>query len=300
MPSLRRFLRRRPRFSVVLFTKNGMPYIHEAVASLEAQTFDDYEVVIQDAASTDGTAEFLRQLRGRNVRMASEPDTGLGDAYNRAFPRCRGEIVGTLDADNLILPGALETIDELFREHPTAAVIYGAVTMIDADGRLIGSFVPEEYDLRAVMRCELVPPMSTSYFHRARCGPELRGDASLAKNQDFDLWLRLSSREIVRSTTPLGATRLSHKSMTRHPENYEQFCAEKIAAIEGFIAGRPHLRPERDACVTGVYCWAAESLLDIEGPGLRFESFVERAAALSPQDERLQRVRDWARQATAG
>ena len=52
-------LRRRPRFSIVLFTKNGMPFVPEAVASLDAQTFDEFEVVIQDAASTDGTAEFL-------------------------------------------------------------------------------------------------------------------------------------------------------------------------------------------------------------------------------------------------
>jgi glycosyltransferase involved in cell wall biosynthesis len=297
MPSLRRFPSRRPRFSIVLFTKNGMPYIREAVASLEAQTFDDYEVVIQDSASTDGTAEFLEQFRGPKVRMASEPDAGLGDAYNRAFPRCRGEIVGTLDADNLILPGALEAVDELFREHRTAAVIYGAVTMIDADGQEVGSFVPESYDLRALMRCELVPPMSTSYFHRERCGPELRGDASLATNQDFELWLRLSSRMIVRSTTVLGATRLSQKSMTRNPENYEHFCAEKVAAVERFIADRPRLQLERDECVTGIYCWAAESLLDIEGPGPRFESFVARAAALSPEDERLQRVRERARQA---
>ena len=94
-----------------------MPFVREAVASLDAQTFDDYEVVIQDAASTDGTAEFLGQLRLRNVRMRSEPDGGLGDAYNRAFPRCRGEIVGTLDSDNLMVPNALEAVDELFREH---------------------------------------------------------------------------------------------------------------------------------------------------------------------------------------
>jgi glycosyltransferase involved in cell wall biosynthesis len=252
MRSLRRVLRRRPRFSIVLFTKNGMPFVPESIASLQAQTFDDYEVVIQDCASTDGTAEFLAGLRSPNVRIVSEPDTGLGEAYNRAFPRCRGEIVGTLDADNLMLPGALEAVDGLFRRHRSAAVIYGAVTMIDASGMQIGSFVPGPYDLRAVMRCELVPPMSTSYFHRERCGPDLRGDSSLTVCQDFELWLRFSEREVVRTTTFLGATRLSYKSMTRNPQNYERFCAEKIAALEGFIAERPHLQPERDAAIAGI------------------------------------------------
>jgi glycosyltransferase involved in cell wall biosynthesis len=297
MRSLRRFLRRRPRFSIVLFTKNGMPFLPEAIASLEAQTFHDYEVVIQDCASTDGTAEFLGQLRFPTVRIVSEPDTGLGDAYNRAFSRCRGEIAGTLDADNLMLPGALEAVDELFRQHRTAAVIYGAVTMIDASGQEVGSFVPEPYDLRAVMRCELVPPFSTSYFHRQRCGLELRGDASLAVCQDFELWLRMSDREVVRSTTHLGATRLSYKSMSRNPENYERFCAEKVAALDGFIADRPHVQPERNAAVTGIYCWAAESLIGIEGPGPRFESFLDRAATIRPDDERVRHLRDRATEA---
>jgi glycosyltransferase involved in cell wall biosynthesis len=276
-----------------------MPFVREAVASLETQSLDDYELVIQDAASTDGTAEFLSELRFSNVRLISEPDSGLGDAYNRAFPRCRGEIVGTLDADNLMVPNALEEVDALFRKHRTAVAIYGAVMMIDATGQQVGTFVPEAFDARALMRCELVPPFSTSFFHRQRCGPELRGDASLTAGQDFELWLRLSDREIVRSTTVLGATRLSHKSMSRNAANYERFCAEKIAALERFIADRPHLKAERAAAVAGIICWAAESVLEIEGPGPRFESFVARAAALRPEDERLQRVRDRASEAAS-
>ena len=58
--------------------------------------------------------------------------------------------------------------------------------------------------------------------------------------------------------------------MTRNPANYEHFCAEKIVALERFIAERPRLQPERNAAVTGIYCWAAESILEIEGPGRRF------------------------------
>jgi glycosyltransferase involved in cell wall biosynthesis len=277
-----------------------MPFVRDAVASLEAQTLADYEVVIQDAESADGTAEFLSQLRLSNVRLASEPDSGLGDAYNRAFRRCHGEIVGILDADNLLVPNALETVEALFLRHRRAVAIYGAVTMIDAASEQVGTFVPETFNQRALMRCELVPPFSSSFFHRQRCGAELRGDASLAACQDFELWLRLSDREIVRSTTVLGATRLSHKSMSRNAENYERFCAQKIVALERFIADRPNLQHERKAAVSGIYCWAAESILELEGPGPRFESFVARAAAICPEDERLQRVRNKGSEAASG
>ena len=273
-----------------------MPFVREAVASLEAGAFDDYELVVQDAASTDGTLEFFRELRHPNLRLVSEQDTGLGDAYNRAFTRCTGDIVGTLDGDNLLLPNALATADELFREHREATAIYGAVKMIDESGEEVGLFVPAEFDRRALMRCELVPPMSTTYFDRRRCGDELRGDASLTAGQDFDLFLRLSARKIVRSTAVLGATRLSSKSMTRNAENYERFCAEKIVALGHFIDARPELERERDAAVAGIYCWAAESILDIEGPGPRFESFVRRAQDIAPDEDRLKPLLDQIRQ----
>lgn len=276
-----------------------MPFVREAVASLETQSFDNFELIIQDAASTDGTAEFLRQLRLPDVHMASEPDGGLGDAYNRAFPRCRGDIVGTLDSDNLLVPNALEAVDALFRRHRNAVAIYGAVTMIDVSGQQAGSFVPEAFDQLALMRCELVPPFSTTFFDRKLCGSELRGDASLTAGQDFELWLRLSTRKIVRSTTVLGATRLSYKSMSRNAENYERFCAEKILALDRFLADRPGLQANRKAAVAGIYCWGAESILEVEGPGPRFESFVDRSAALCPDHERLQRVRARATEAAS-
>jgi glycosyltransferase involved in cell wall biosynthesis len=275
-----------------MFAKNGMPFVREAVASLVAQTFEDYELVVQDAASVDGTAEFLGDLQLPTVRMVSEPDTGLGDAYNRAFPRCTGEILGTLDTDNLLHPEALQNADLLFRTHREAVAIYGAVEMIDATGHALRTFVPQEFDQRALMRCELVPPMSTTYFDRQRCGEMLRGDGSLTAAQDFDLFLRLSNREIIRTTTVLGATRLSERSMTRNAANYERFCLEKIAALERFIDEHPGLEPERRPAMAGIHCWAAESILDIEGPGPRFESHVGRAAALWPHAERVRRLQE--------
>ena len=280
-----------PRFSIVLCTLNGMPFVREAIASLEAQTFTDYELVIQDAASTDGTVEFLREVDLPAVELVSEPDSGKGDAYDRAFRRCRGEIVGSIDADNLLLPTALETVDRLFREHATAAAVYGAVVLIDEAGLPVRVFLPGPFDQRSVMRCELVPPFSTAFFHRQRCQPELRSDTTFFTCQDYDLWIRLSDREIVRSRILVGATRLSGMSQSRDAGIYEQFCSDKTLALERFIAGRPEFEAELDAAKAGIACWAAESVLELEGPGPRFESFLERAAAFDPEYERLDELR---------
>jgi hypothetical protein len=88
--------------------------------------------------------------------------------------------------------------------------------------------------------------------------------------------------------------------MTRNAGNYERFCAEKIVALERFVAGEPQLKPERDDAVAGIYCWAAESIFEIEGQGPRFDSFVDRATALRPLEERVQRLRERASEDASG
>lgn len=271
-----------------------MPYVRDAIASLEAQTYRRLQVIVQDAVSTDGTAELLARARLRKLEFVSEPDSGIGDAFNRAFSRCSGDIVGSLDADNLLGPQALERAVELFEQETDAAAIYGAVKMIDEDGVEGEPFVPAAFDRHAVMRCELVPPFSTAFFSRRICEENLRCDASMKTCADYDLWLRLSHLPIVRTENVLGHTRLSDKSMTRDPSRYEQFCRDKLAALDRHVARRPDDAALRDQSAAGIYCWAAESLFSIEGAGDLFVEMVDRAERLDPGSTRVARARELA------
>jgi glycosyltransferase involved in cell wall biosynthesis len=108
-----------------------MPYVRDALASLRRQTYRRFEVVVQDGGSSDGTAEFLSSLELDRVEFRSEPDGGIGDAYNRAFERCSGELVATLDADNLLPPEALSQAVRAWLRNPRVAALYGAVQVID-------------------------------------------------------------------------------------------------------------------------------------------------------------------------
>jgi glycosyltransferase involved in cell wall biosynthesis len=267
-----------------------MPYVREAIASLGRQTYPTFEVIVQDAESSDGTVEFLSALPFERLKIVSEPDCGIGDAYNRAFARCSGTIVTTLDADNLLEHDALEQAVELFDEDPGAAALYGAARMIDGEGSPAGRFVPAEFDVHAVMRCELVPPFAQSFFSPRVCASELRFDPRLKTCADFDLWLRLSQLPIRRTEDVLGTVRQSDKSMTQGPENYEQFCADKLDALDRHVARRPELAAERNEAAAGIYCWAAESLFALEGPSERFRAMLERAVSAAPGYGRLEVV----------
>ena len=74
-----------PLVSILLIVKNGMPYLREAVASVARQSYRNYELIVQDGRSTDGSLEFLRQVvDGPRLKIETLPDRGIGQACTRA------------------------------------------------------------------------------------------------------------------------------------------------------------------------------------------------------------------------
>ena len=217
----------------------------------------------------------------------------MGQASNRALRRCKGEIIGSLDADNLLEPDGLACAVEILARHPNCAALYGASKMIDAEGRFLGVFQPAAFELTRLLRCELVPPFASSFFSRRVCGPELRFDETLETCPDYDLWLRIGHLPIVHTSFALASTRVSENSMTRRPERYQQFCRDKIATLERYFT-RYERNPVTEQifreAVAGIYAWAAESIFELEGSSHRFHQFFQRAVGLHASSERLQRL----------
>jgi glycosyltransferase involved in cell wall biosynthesis len=285
-----------PRVSVFMTVRNGMPYLSDAIASVAAQTFTDFELVVQDGGSTDGTREYLESVDSvARYDLISEPDSGISQGANRALARCRGEIVGSIDADNMLEPDALEHAVAFLDAHPDVAVAYGGCNMVDADGVLLYPWMPNEFNLLDLLNCELVPPFSTSFFVRGNVEGELRIDESIETVPDFDLWLRLSRFSIRRIDRILGRTRLNDSSGTRRSETYDSFIRDKHAALERYLAqfeSNPVFEAVRCRALAGACLWAAESVYDIEGGRTeRFERYLRQAEELDPTSERASRAR---------
>ena len=286
-----------PRVSLILCVKNGLPFLSEALASVAAQTYRDFEVVVQDAGSTDGSLDVLERAVGiPQIDIVSEPDGGIGDAYNRAVRRCTSAIVGTIDSDNVLEPDALERIVPFFRAQPSIAATYGGSNMLNGEGEILNPWIPPQPNLLRLLTCELVPPFAASFFNRDVCGNELRFDPSLKTCADFDLWLRLFHLPISRMPHVLAGTRLSEASMTRRPENYDQYIADKTSALERYLSGfeQSHLVDAvRDHALAGIHLWSAESVFNLEGGRTpQFERYLARALELDPGSPRAARATD--------
>jgi len=283
-----------PLVSIILCVRNGLPHVRDAVESVRALTYRQFELVVQDGASTDGTLEYLSAIRDLPaVSIASAPDSGIGQGFNRALQRCTGAIVGSVDADNMLRPDALSVIVARFRERPDAAVIYGACEMVDVDGRPLHAWTPPEFDLLGLLDGAVVPPFATSFFSRAACGDELYFDESFRTVADFELWLRLSHLPILRVPEVIGAVRVGDQSSTWRAASYEDQVAYKLRAVDALLDGRAPQRALaalRARARAGIYLWAVDSMAVIGAGQEPIDRYFAQATATDLRSERFRDV----------
>jgi glycosyltransferase involved in cell wall biosynthesis len=124
----------KPSFSVLTPCYNALYWLPGCIASVAAQENVTVQHAIQDGASTDGTVEYLLSQPG--VDAQSKKDAGMYDALNQAWARATGEFVVHLNADEQLLPGALEAVAECFRRNPNTEVVLTGTLICNRDGSL--------------------------------------------------------------------------------------------------------------------------------------------------------------------
>jgi len=124
-----------PRFSVVVPAFNREKLVGPTIDSVLAQTFTDYELIVVDDGSTDGTAEVLRSY-GTRIKVIRQANQGPEVARDRGIAMATGEYIALLDSDDLLWPRALETYDRIIRACGSPALILGA-TMYFGEGQIV-------------------------------------------------------------------------------------------------------------------------------------------------------------------
>ncbi len=197
-----------PRVTLGIAAYNGERYLAEAVESCLAQDHPDFELLIVDDASTDGTAALIAGYAGDpRVRVVTHPQNrGIAAAYNSIVEHARGELIARLGHDDIALPDRLSRQVAVFDAFPETGVVHGDAVTIDAGGRVVGEWRSPELDeatlVRSLVRRHnyLVDP--TTMIHR-RVYEQVGGyDAAYPMCNDFDLWLRAAPRFRFRHCGP--------------------------------------------------------------------------------------------------
>jgi len=181
-----------PSIAIVTPSFNHAVYVGATVRSVLEQDYPKLDYWVIDGNSTDATLEVLHRY-GRALQWITEPDRGQADAINKGFRMAKGDVLGWVNSDDRLSPGALRHIGEIFAAEPHTGVVYGDAEFIDADGNFIAPCAHiEPFDRQRLMGVSdfLVQP---AVFFRRSLFDAVRGlDASLHWAMDYDLWLKLS------------------------------------------------------------------------------------------------------------
>lgn len=142
-PSLTR--RQPPKVTIGVPVYNGQTYLAEALDSILAQTFEDFEVIISDNASTDRTEEICRAYAARDARiryLRQEKNAGAAPNFNLLIDRAGGAYFKWAACDDIIHPTYLERCVAALEQHPQAVLACSYTTVIGPDGAVIREASP--------------------------------------------------------------------------------------------------------------------------------------------------------------
>ncbi|MEM6752982.1 MAG: glycosyltransferase [Cyanobacteria bacterium P01_C01_bin.38] len=216
-----------PQISVVVPAYNSQNTISETITSVLQQTFSDFELIVINDGSTDGTLEILSGVKDARLKVYSYPNGGLPTARNRGILRARGEFISFIDADDLWTPDKLELQLQALQKNPQAGVAYSWTICMGNNGKsfhpgvsesfqgnvyhnlLIGNFIASGSNV--LIRKQAIE--SVGYF-----------DESLKSCEDWDYWLRLAPKwDFVVVAKPQIIYRLSSGAMSSKLDVMEKY-----------------------------------------------------------------------------
>lgn len=185
-----------PSLTVLMTVFNGGPFLSAAVRSILAQTFQDFEFLIVDDGSTDGSVAVLKTFAARDPRIrliVREENAGQTACLNLGLREARGRWIARQDADDLSLPGRLAAQWRRLEERPELVVLGTNGWMVDEAGVTCGVIVVPARGVRAAMPFQN-PFIHTAVVFRREISPGelVQYDERFRICQDWELWSRLA------------------------------------------------------------------------------------------------------------
>lgn len=193
-----------PRVSVIMATYDYGPYIAQSIRSVLDQTFSDFELLIVDDGSRDGTPSIVEQFEDPRITFwVGAENRGSAARRNELIARSHGEYIAVQNSDDLWPPDKLAHQVEFLDGHPEYAATFGRAVFVDAEGAPLWTGAPSPFDqpnrssalwLRRFFMGEN-PLCHPTIMLRRRCHEEAGDyDIRLRQRIDIDMWIRLLKR----------------------------------------------------------------------------------------------------------
>jgi glycosyltransferase involved in cell wall biosynthesis len=190
-----------PKISVIMPAYNCRPYIEESVNSILNQTFTDFEFIIIDDCSTDGTLEYLYSLDDIRIKLfPKEKNSGHAISLNMGLAQARGDYIARMDGDDVAMPERLKKQYDFLESNHNILCCGSSRLFIDEKNNEIGEYIaitsPEIFKIAMFFNCEIAHP-SVMIRNEAFKLFNLKYDISMEPAEDYDLWCRLIQKGLL-------------------------------------------------------------------------------------------------------
>lgn len=201
------------KFSVITPTLNQAKYIEKTILSVLAQDYPNFEHIVIDGGSTDGTQEILRNYP--HLKCISEKDSGQTNALNKGLKMASGDIVAWLNSDDYYFDGVFAAVAKFFNENPTERIVHGNAKLgIEAANQTI-DLKHFDYDFDEILQYWYgitMPTQPAVFFKRDLIAENGYFDETLRYAMDFEYWCRISRRNKFNHINKFFSYYLLHSS----------------------------------------------------------------------------------------
>jgi glycosyltransferase involved in cell wall biosynthesis len=202
---------------------NQVEFIEQTILSVLNQNYPKLEYIIIDGGSTDGTIDVIKNYQDRLSLFISEKDKGMYDALNKGFENSTGEIMGWINADDLLMPNSVSVLNSILEDLPNVEWIQGLNSWIDLHGQVIHTRRPKIFSKYMFLKRDYKFIQQESTFWRRslwqKSGSTMNKELHLAG--DFELWFRFSHHaKLFVASVPLGAWRRREGQLSSNLTEY--------------------------------------------------------------------------------
>lgn len=212
-------------------------YLRMAIESVLNQTYTNFEFIIIDDGSTDGSLEVIRSYDDpRIVILCNEKNIGLTRSLNKGFELCRGEYIARMDADDICHPERFEKQLSFMREHPDVIVCGSLAKYINEESKYTGIerhfTIPEREAYRVYLlfgNCPYIMHPSAFFNHSLLLKYHIKYNENYRYAQDYRMWVDCSQKaECAIVPEYLLKYRVHQKAITQEKRHIQNECAYRI------------------------------------------------------------------------
>jgi glycosyltransferase involved in cell wall biosynthesis len=218
---------------------NDARFLESTILSVTSQGYPNLEYIVIDGGSTDGSVEIIKKHADKITYWISEKDQGMYYAIQKGFEKCTGEIMGWINSDDILHPGSLFTIGQVFGDFPEVSWVQGMPNTLDERGRIVRVcswpeitklfFYKKDRDTLKYIQQE------STYWRRTlweKSGSHLSTQFRYAG--DFELWMRFFQHaRLYNLSALLGSFRVSNSGQAS-VDNFQGYVDETIKVLEKY------------------------------------------------------------------